>query len=331
VGAVRPQVCAGVVEQERRVRAAALPRGGGCARAGPLLRRLSSRRRPALRRSLCWYDAAGNWYINAVCKKEKAKTTAKSSVVSLAWHPNGQVLAVSSTDYRCRVLFAYLEATDGAPAAPPFVAAGAAAALEAGEVLAEWEMTKAWVNDAAWSPSGAQLAFIGHDGLLHVAAFAGAGAPAVESVKTTALPGNVLLWLTEKALVVAGHNMNADVFVAGAGGKWAFAGSADVKVRAEEEAASPARCAYRALLFYFISCFPPLPTSAPSFLPRRTPAARGRSPRRPLLARPWRRFRRAWARASLPASRALRRARCGQSTRAPSPACRPWRARRRAP
>ena len=67
--------------------------------------------------ALCWFDAAGNWYINAVCKKDKAKTTAKSSVVSLAWHPNGQALAVASTDYRVRVLCAYLEATDkGGPA-----------------------------------------------------------------------------------------------------------------------------------------------------------------------------------------------------------------------
>lgn len=181
---------------------------------------------------LCWFDAAGNWYINAVCKKEKAKTTAKSAVVSLAWHPNNQALAVASTDYRCRVLLAHLEATDGgAPAAPPFTAPGAS--VELGDVLAEWEATKAWVNDAQWSPSGAQLAFIGHDGLLHVASFGGADAgvaPTLATVKTSALPGNALLWLSESALVVAGHNMNVDVFKAGAGGKWAFAGAGDVKV-----------------------------------------------------------------------------------------------------
>lgn len=185
--------------------------------------------------SLCFFDAAGNWYINQVCKKEKAKSTAKSSIVSLAWHPNNQVLAVGSTDYRCRVLFAYVEAADkGGPSAAPFVAD--ASSLESGEVLAEWEMTKAWVNDAQWSPSGAQLAFIGHDGLLHVtdmAAAARGSEAAVSSLKTSGLPGAALLWVSETALIVGGHNANPDVF-AKEGGAWKAVGSCDVKVRWKE-------------------------------------------------------------------------------------------------
>jgi actin related protein 2/3 complex subunit 1A/1B len=177
--------------------------------------------------TLCWFDPAGNWYINQTCKREKAKSTCKSSVVSLAWHPNNQVLAVSSTDYRCRVLFAFLEATDkSGPAPAPF-----AGSWESGDAIAEWEMTKAWVNDAQWSPSGSELAFIGQDGMLHVASFGAGGEEAATfSLKTTGLPGNVLLWLSDRSIVVGGHSMNPEIYVK-AGGAWKSAGSADVKVR----------------------------------------------------------------------------------------------------
>ena len=34
------------------------------------------------------------------------------------------------------------------------------------------QVSRSWINDVAWSPTGLQLAFVAHDGLLHVAAFA---------------------------------------------------------------------------------------------------------------------------------------------------------------
>lgn len=184
----------------------------------------------------CWFDTAGNWYINSVLKKEKQKSTCKSSAVSLSWHPNGQILAVGSTDYRCRVLFAYLGPVDGVeaggpgPDPSPFAAPGGA---ETGDVLADWEMTKAWVNDAQWSPSGSSLAFIGHDGLLHVTSFAATDdGIQISTVKTNSLPGMCLLWLSERSLVVGGHSCNPEVF-ASSGPKatdWKLVGQADVKV-----------------------------------------------------------------------------------------------------
>lgn len=111
---------------------------------------------------VCWYDAGNNmWISKAVTKK------AKSAVVALAWHPNSQIIASASTDYRCRVLCAYLDGVDGRPdaaqfgALPPF-----------GDQIIDFEVSRSWINDVAWSPSGLQLAFVAHDGLLHVVAFA---------------------------------------------------------------------------------------------------------------------------------------------------------------
>ena len=111
---------------------------------------------------ICWFDAVNNmWISKAVSKK------AKSAVVALAWHPNSQILASASTDYRCRVLCAFLDGVDVSPDAaqfgvlPPF-----------GDQIIDFEVTRSWINDVAWSPSGLQLAFVAHDGLLHVVAFA---------------------------------------------------------------------------------------------------------------------------------------------------------------
>jgi actin related protein 2/3 complex subunit 1A/1B len=119
---------------------------------------------------VCWFDPANNWWIGKPCKREKAKSTAHSSVCAVSWHPNSQILAVASTDYRARVLYAHVEEVDVSANGAQF-----GTEHEFGEVLAEFEQTRAWVNDIAWSPSAAQLAFIGHDGLIHITAFDASG------------------------------------------------------------------------------------------------------------------------------------------------------------
>lgn len=207
---------------------------------------------------VCWYDEGNNWWAARTCKKEKQAATARSSVVAVAWHPNSQVIACASTDWTVRVLCAHVPEIDG----EMNLGAQFGAGFEFGDTLWKAEITRAWVNDVAWSPSGLQLAFIGHDGLVHVAAFApdGSAMPVVQTVKTTGLPAMRVLWLTESALVTAGHNLNADVFssagaaataaAAGSGataagsaaaaGTWAFVGSCDVKPAAGAAGAAKA-------------------------------------------------------------------------------------------
>lgn len=177
---------------------------------------------------VAWYDAANNWWIARACKKDKAKATAKSSVVSVSWHPNSQIVACASTDYICRVLCANIPEVDAACDTAQF-----GAGWGFGDCMWEMEASRAWVNDCAWSPSGLQLAFIGHDGLLHVAAFSadGSAAPAMQTIKTTGLPAMRIAFLSESALVTGGHNLNADIFACSAetGGKWSYLVSTDTK------------------------------------------------------------------------------------------------------
>ena len=150
---------------------------------------------------IAFYEATNDWWVAKEARKHK------STVLSLAWHPSSQVLATVACDYTCRVTSAFVEGLDAAPAATPF-----GALPEAGETLQEFEITRAWVNDVAWSPSGKALAFVGHDSLLHLVSFAGE-APTLQTIKCPTLPANRVMFLAESALVTVGHSMNPELYV----------------------------------------------------------------------------------------------------------------------
>jgi actin related protein 2/3 complex, subunit 1A/1B len=58
--------------------------------------------------SVCSFAAEDNWWVSKTIKKHK------STILSLAWHPNSQFLATGSTDFKCRVFSAYIS-NGGAP------------------------------------------------------------------------------------------------------------------------------------------------------------------------------------------------------------------------
>lgn len=159
---------------------------------------------------VCTFEPANNWWVGRAAQK------AKSTVTAVSWHPSGVAVASSSTDYRVRVTSVADGGGGGAPSTSIF---GPLPAF--GTELCEFEETRvraqaaearswdsrraaesrswvvvgatcetplpfsdsqAWINDCAWSPSGRQLAFVGHDGLLHVVAFdaAAAAPPAIQ-------------------------------------------------------------------------------------------------------------------------------------------------------
>lgn len=196
---------------------------------------------------LCRYEEANDWWVSTPLKKHK------STVLSVCWHPNSKVLATVATDYRCRVLSAYLEDVDASEDGGVF-----GPLPPAGEVLHEFDVTRAWVNHAAWSPSGTQLAFVGHDSLLHVATFNAdpTVAPLIQTIKCPTLPAMRVLFLSEDCLVTAGHSMNPELFARGAAASagagagaaapaapggfapWTFVGYVDRKAEASSAAAS---------------------------------------------------------------------------------------------
>lgn len=81
----------------------------------------------------------------------------KSTVLSVAWHPNSQILATGSSDFKCRVFSTYIRDVDGAQECGAF---GEAKVFE--EEYASYGAF-GWIDSVSWSPKGEVLCFSGHD------------------------------------------------------------------------------------------------------------------------------------------------------------------------
>lgn len=144
--------------------------------------------------SVCYFESEQDWWISKHIRKP-----IRSTVVSICWHPNNILLATASTDFKCRIFSAYIKGTDAKPDATCW---GTNMAM--GECLHEFGGSGGgWVRDVSFSPSGNQLAFVGHDSSIYVVN--GAANCAVSVLPTADLPLLAVQWLTESSLVVAGH------------------------------------------------------------------------------------------------------------------------------
>ena len=65
---------------------------------------------------VCYYEENNDWWVSKMIKKHK------STVTKVAWHPNSQLLATGSTDFKCRVFSAYVKQIDERQEAAQFEA-----------------------------------------------------------------------------------------------------------------------------------------------------------------------------------------------------------------
>lgn len=146
-------------------------------------------------------------------------TSVPYSVTDLAWHPNSQLIVTASTDLKCRVFAAYIADVDGVENSGPFPQLA-----PFGEPMAEFDHANAWVNAVAWSPQGTRLAFVGHGSSLHVVDFGSrkGEAPTIQSLRFQQLPMSRICFLSNEALVGAGHDCNLHLFSTNASGFWGF-------------------------------------------------------------------------------------------------------------
>lgn len=190
---------------------------------------------------VCTYEGGSDWWVSKMIKKKF-----KSSVSCVAFHPNnGQILATGSTDFRCRVYSTFTSEVDTAgPNAGDFVKP-----LEFGEVYCEL-VSSGWITALAWSPSGRTLAFTGHDSSIHFATFAfnerSGNVASHNIVRFRFLPLSTISFVSETAVVAAGHDFNPAVFV-GPGDNWNFLQFVDQKREEKKAAVSDGFASSRAL------------------------------------------------------------------------------------
>jgi len=167
--------------------------------------------------AVCSFDQENDWWVSKHLKKP-----IRSTVTTLAWHPNGVLLAAGSTDAHARVLSAYIKGVDEKPA-PSVWGERLPFATECGDFL---NPAAGWVRAVAFSPSGDVLAFAAHDSSLTVVYPAGVDLPpkAILQVSTQLLPLTGLVWNGEDEIIAAGYDCEPYRFRGHESG-WQIAGS----------------------------------------------------------------------------------------------------------
>jgi actin related protein 2/3 complex, subunit 1A/1B len=168
--------------------------------------------------SMCIYDAGNDWWVSNIIKKKF-----KSTVLCCAFHPqNSQVIATGASDFRCRIYSSFASEVDGMNLnSTPF-----SRAVEFGECYCELTAL-GWVHAISWAPSGNVLAYASHDSSIHFAMFPSSGLtgdPPVVRVLHKGLPFTSLTFISDDALVCAGHDMVPQLFTASGNG-WKYGGS----------------------------------------------------------------------------------------------------------
>ncbi|XP_075034053.1 actin-related protein 2/3 complex subunit 1A-A-like isoform X2 [Mixophyes fleayi] len=144
--------------------------------------------------SICYFEMDNNWWISKHIKK-----SIRSTVLSLAWHPNNVLLAAGCCDFQCRILSAYVKEIEDKPSPTLW-----GTKMPFGEVLYETGENGGWVHSVCFSPSGQYLAWVDHNSCVHLAD--STHDKIVTELKTDNLPFLSVLFVNESRLVAAGHD-----------------------------------------------------------------------------------------------------------------------------
>ncbi len=155
--------------------------------------------------AVCYFEQDNDWWVSKHIKKP-----IRSTVLSVAWHPNSVLLASGSADAKARVMSAFIKAVDQKPATNPW-----GERVPFNTVCGEFQNDSGgWVHDVAFSPSGDLLAFVSHDSSVTVVYPSAPDEPprAVITVNSSMLPFRTLVWLDEESLAAAGHDCHPVVY-----------------------------------------------------------------------------------------------------------------------
>ena len=173
---------------------------------------------------VCHYEQQNDWWISKMIKKHK------STVQSVAWHPNSQLLATACSDFRARIFSAYIPEIDGNGVKS--IVCGDTSQTSFGDLLAEFAGSNGWVESVAWAPNGLTLAYVGHDSSISFSVWDEknpTAEPTQETFKSNSLPHTSVLFLGDGICVAAGHDFFPVIYQHPGPnrGTWKFLGSPD--------------------------------------------------------------------------------------------------------
>jgi len=169
---------------------------------------------------VCRYEPSQNFWVARTIKKHK------STVLCLDWHPTGALLVTGCADMKCRVFSAFLKKVDDKAEIEDYLEAFGKGMTSFGNQLMEFDQSAGWIQSVAFSPSGWDLAFAGHDSSIHFANLKTLPDPNVASQYFQNLPFRALTYLSEKVIVAAGYDKTPYVFKL-QGDNWVSSGALD--------------------------------------------------------------------------------------------------------
>lgn len=171
--------------------------------------------------AVCYFEEENNWWVSKHIKKPL-----RSTVTTVAWHPNSVLLASGSTDAHARVFSSFIKAVDTRPEPGVW-----GERLPFNTVCGEFLNNSAgWIHSTSFSPNGNALAFAAHDSSITIVYPNGADQPpkSIISVKTQLLPFMSLLWNGDCEIISAGYDCEAYRFRGDENG-WQLVGSLESK------------------------------------------------------------------------------------------------------
>ncbi|OJD20406.1 hypothetical protein ACJ73_08258 [Blastomyces percursus] len=173
--------------------------------------------------AVCYFEEENDWWISKHLKKP-----IRSTITTLAWHPNSVLLAAGSTDSHARVFSSYIKGIDERPEPSAW-----GERLPFNTVCGEFLNDSAgWIHGCAFSPSGNYLAFTAHDSSVTVVYPSAPDQPprAMLNISTRLLPFMSLIWNGENEILAAGHDCEAYRFSGDEAG-WQLVGPVDDRAR----------------------------------------------------------------------------------------------------
>lgn len=159
---------------------------------------------------------------------KQIKKPIRSTITTVAWHPNSVLLAAGSTDSHARVFSGFVKGIDERPESSVW-----GERLPFNTVCGEYLNDSAgWIHSVAFSPSGDVMAFAAHDSSVTVVYPGGPDQPpkAMISISTQFLPFTSLIWNGESEIIAAGHDCEP-YRLHGSQSGWEVVGSVEAKAR----------------------------------------------------------------------------------------------------
>ena len=148
--------------------------------------------------AVCYFEEENDWWVSKHLKKP-----IRSTITTLAWHPNSVLLAAGSTDSHARVFSGFIKGVDARPEPSAW-----GERLPFNTVCGEFLNDSAgWIHAVSFSPSGDALAFTGHDSSITIVYPSAPEQPprAMINISTQLLPFTSLIWNGESEIIAAGY------------------------------------------------------------------------------------------------------------------------------